>query len=328
MTDFSLRHFLLNNATDYAAQLRATQTNDNLSSTNKAKRNSAGSQTARVQSYYAEASEGYRDWSRKLNMHFGTYERGINPFDLEAMLENTNRHVLKSLSLQGDGNALVDLGCGLGGTMRYAAKQAAIKHVTGVTIAANQVQEAEAISVGHLNEKKLRFINANYHEIPLKSESFEGAYAIESACHSNEPDKASLLKEAYRLLKPGGTFTMCDGFLKTQHPMNPLARHCYNKTCKHWALGNFPELMSVVTAMKQQGYTHITIKDLSWRVLPSALYIPWMVAKYGTKLLWHRDRNPEHWNHLLAPAWGLALACNRKHFGYYRVSGTRPEGTE
>lgn len=279
----------------------------------------------RIASYYAQTSDGYRDWSQKLNMHFGTFEWGINPFNLESMLENTNRKVINSLQLTGSHNHLLDMGCGLGGTMRFAAQLPAIKHITGVTIAANQVEEAQAISAKQPQYHKLNYVLANYHQTGLPHGTFDGAYAIESACHSSETNKQSLINEAYRLLKPGSTLALCDGFIKTTAPMNAITRLCYRQTCKHWALGNFPVLTDTIKAMESAGFEDIHIQDLSWRVLPSALYIPWMVLRYGTQLLLQADRNPEHWHHLLAPVWGLALACNRMRFGYYCVSAKKPQ---
>ena len=173
-------------------------------------------QLERVQAYYAEASEGYRDWSKGLNMHFGTYEWGTNPFNLEVMLENTNRAVLQSLKLRGQQNYVLDMGCGLGATARFAAGQTAVASITGITIAENQVKEARALSCDRPGAHKLGFHCANYHHTPFESAQFDGIYAIESACHSTEQNKTSLLQEALRLLKPGATLALCDGFMTTQ----------------------------------------------------------------------------------------------------------------
>lgn len=321
MTHLQLRNFLRANILSKrpdCGQKRA-------SNKQQASASAADENTQRIASYYAQTSEGYRDWSQKLNMHFGTFEWGINPFNLERMLENTNRQVINSLQLTGSHNHLLDMGCGLGGTMRFAAQLPTVKRVTGVTIAANQVQEAQTISTKAPQYHKQNYVHANYHHTGLSGESFDGAYAIESACHSRETSKQSLINEAYRLLKPGSTLALCDGFMNSTAPMNAITRLCYRQTCKHWALGHFPVLTDTVKAMESAGFEDIHIQDLSWRILPSALYIPWMVLRYGTQLLLQADRNPEHWHHLLAPAWGLALACNRMRFGYYRVSAKKPQ---
>jgi len=123
---------------------------------------------------------------------------------------------------------------------------------------------------------------------------------------------------------PGATLTLCDGFMTTQ-THSAFTRLCYQKTCHHWALGHFPDLHQVTARMAELGFVNIKVVDLSWRVLPSALFVPWMIIKYGLKLLCRGDRNPQHWHHLLAPLWGLGLAMNRKAFGYYLVTGDKPD---
>jgi len=39
-----------------------------------------------VVSYYRATTADYRAWSRKLNMHFGYWRRGISPFDRERQM--------------------------------------------------------------------------------------------------------------------------------------------------------------------------------------------------------------------------------------------------
>lgn len=277
------------------------------------------SQESRVVDYYRSATAGYQDWSRNINMHFGFYEWGMNPFDLEAMLENTNRQVFNQLQLQGGQNHLLDMGCGVGATARFCARQDGVASVTGITLAESQVQEAEALSAGLPVAARLRFEQADYHHAPYADQSFDGIYAIESACHSTERNKHSLLKEAYRLLKPGGRVVICDGFIKSPQPLNSFSGLCYRKTCEHWSLGHFPELEGVAAAMQELGYKHIRVHDITLRMLPSAAFIPWVALRYFSKLLWSRDKNPQHWHHLLAPVWGFLLGMNLRRFGYYFV---------
>ncbi len=271
--------------------------------------------------YYREATFGYHDWSRNINMHFGIYDWGVNPFNLEAMLENTNRRVLQLLQLQGNQNQLLDMGCGVGATARFCARQASVKKVTGITLVDTQVAEAQALGVS-LGDK-LDFVQANYHGTDFEDESFDGIYAIESACHSAELDKRSLLKEARRLLKPGSRLVICDGFIRSRKPFNPLLKLCYRKTCEHWSLGNFAEINSLVAAMEELGYRDIQVQNVSLRVAPSALYIPWVSFKFFIKLLLTRDKCRQHWNHLLAPLWAFPVALHLHRFGYYLVSATK-----
>src|SRR6202043_4144932 len=74
------------------------------------------------QRYYEEAGPDYAAWSPHFNMHFGFYRRGMNPFHREAMLEQMNREVLRRLQLTDAAPAhILDMGCGLGATLRSLA---------------------------------------------------------------------------------------------------------------------------------------------------------------------------------------------------------------
>lgn len=277
----------------------------------------------KVVDYYSAATEGYQDWSPNINMHFGYYQWGMNPFDLEPMLENTNRQVYEMLRLEGQANRLLDMGCGVGATARFCAAQARVAKVTGITLAQSQVSEAEALNAYLSAEQRPDFAVANYHHTPYSDESYDGIYAIESACHSTEKDKYGLLKEAHRLLKPGARMVICDGFIKGIAPLNPWSELCYRKTCEHWSLGHFPQVDGVVEAMSALGYKNVEVRDITLNILPSAAFVPWVALRYFCKLLWTQDKNPQHWHHLLAPVWGFLLGLNLRRFRYCLVSGEK-----
>ena len=59
----------------------------------------------------------------------------MNPFNLEAMLESMNRLVLDSLNMSAyRNNRILDMGCGLGATIRYSLGRYPIGHIDGITI--------------------------------------------------------------------------------------------------------------------------------------------------------------------------------------------------
>src|SRR5688572_29453614 len=76
----------------------------------------------RLIAYYEQAGPDYEEWSRAFNMHFGYFRAGLNPFLREPMLHEMNRQALERLRLNPDSDGLlVDLGCGVGATVRFAA---------------------------------------------------------------------------------------------------------------------------------------------------------------------------------------------------------------
>src|SRR5258707_5172815 len=77
-----------------------------------------------LEQYYREAGPDYAAWSREFNMHFGYYRTGINPLRRETMLEQMNAEVLSRLKVDAMPEPqLLDLGCGLGATLRSFARR-------------------------------------------------------------------------------------------------------------------------------------------------------------------------------------------------------------
>src|SRR5690348_16951540 len=87
-----------------------------------------------LEQYYREAGPDYAAWSSEFNMHFGYYRAGMNPLHREAMLEQMNVEVLARLQLNDIVEPrLLDLGCGLGATLRSFAHRLPNARLLGVT---------------------------------------------------------------------------------------------------------------------------------------------------------------------------------------------------
>jgi len=100
-----------------------------------------------LEQYYREAGPDYAAWSREFNMHFGYYRVPANPLRREAMLEQMNAEVLARLHLDAtDAPHLLDLGCGLGATLRSFARHLPSATLLGLTRVPWQVERARALN--------------------------------------------------------------------------------------------------------------------------------------------------------------------------------------
>ena len=281
------------------------------------------SQYDRLIAYYEQAGPDFEEWSPAFNMHFGYYRFGFNPFRRERMLNEMNRQVLSRLRLTGDREEhIVDLGCGVGATVRYAAASFPRARVLGITVVPWQVEKGNAMNrrVG-LHERALLRLS-DYTSSDLESASVDGAYAIESACHAQGPDKEAFVREAARVLRPGGRLVVADGFLK--HPERPLGRvfgRLHDSLCRSFVLPELGQIERFETALARHGFTDVTIEDISWRVAPSALHAPaavlWFMLKNAGRLgVWRV-------NNLRGSFLSTVLGANRLKCGYYLVSATR-----
>lgn len=258
-----------------------------------------------LEQYYSEAGPDYAAWSRGFNMHFGYYRAGANPLRREAMLEQMNVEVLKRLRLDGiAAPSLLDLGCGLGATLRSFARRLPGARLSGVTRVPWQVEQARALNQAGGCSGRVCVIEADYEDrLPLLASSFDGVYALESSCHAHGADKGVLLKESHRLLRRGGRLVVADGFLASDRFPPGLQQRIYRKLCECWVIEELAQLHQFTARLEQLGFKEITVEHLQMRVAPSVLHIPWVTMKFlmTDVVFGTRAMTRARWNNVLAP---------------------------
>jgi MPBQ/MSBQ methyltransferase len=282
---------------------------------------------ATIKDYYNIAGPDYEAWSKDFNMHFGFCKKFTGIFYLEKMLYHMNDEVLARLQIPVDKvTAIADLGCGVGTVARYAAKLFANAKLTGVTIADFQINKGrELISAGNLTEK-VELVKDNFENLHFDNESFDRAYALESACHASGSNKELFIAEMARVLKTGGRFCIADGFLKHDKKLPWLFNKIYKKIINCWALPCFGNINEFTEALTKYGLKEIKVEEISLRIAPSVAYVPYISFKFFIQEFWKTKAlslKKERWNNVIAPVLGMVLGLYRNHFGYYIISGTK-----
>jgi MPBQ/MSBQ methyltransferase len=280
----------------------------------------------RLIAYYENAGPDYGAWSRGFNMHFGYYRRGLNPFDRESMLDEMNRQVLSRLGISGQRDGLiVDLGCGVGATVRTAAAMFRFTRILGITVVPWQIETGNAWNrrVGVYPRARLEL--GDYTDTGFAPESVDGAVAIESACHAEGPDKLPFLREAARILKPGARLAVADAFLKNPASrLDPASGWIHQTLSRSFVLPQLGQIESFASALERVGFDRVTVEDISWRVAPSVVYAPFIVSSFVLRKFFRRQPFGEHTiNHLRGSLLCAFLGLNRLKFGYYLVSARR-----
>lgn len=158
-----------------------------------------GRTAAVVDQFYSLVTDIY-EWGWGTSFHFSPPLPGKTPAAAEAAHEAR----IGGLLGVGPGDAVLDVGCGVGGPMRTVAATTGAT-VTGVTINAYQVQRA----IKH-NEKAgltslCRPVRADFNALTMfEAATFDGAYAVEATCHAASLE--SVYGEVHRVLKPGAAF--------------------------------------------------------------------------------------------------------------------------
>lgn len=257
-----------------------------------------------LEQYYSEAGPDYAAWSREFNMHFGYYRSGMNPLHRESMLEQMNAEVLARLHLDEIKEpTLLDLGCGLGATLRSFARRLPHAHLYGLTRVPWQVERAQELNHAAGCGERVRILQGDYQDTALPENSYDGAYALESSCHARGADKGAFLAEVHRLLRPGGRFVVADGFLVADRFASELQERTYRKLCECWVIDELAQLDLFTARLGQLGFRSITVERLQTRVAPSVAHIPWVTLKFllTNVVFGTRKMTRARWNNVLAP---------------------------
>jgi sterol 24-C-methyltransferase len=165
--------------------------------------------TEMVRSYYDLATDLYeRGWGE--SFHFAPRYRG-EPFDVS--IRRHQHYVALRLGLAPGMNVL-DVGCGVGGPMRELARFSGA-HITGVNINGYQVKKALEYNVRARLDDTCAVVEADFMNIPRPDGAFDAIYAFEATCHA--PDKTALLRELFRVLRPGGKLAIYEWCLTERY---------------------------------------------------------------------------------------------------------------
>ena len=153
---------------------------------------------------------------------------------------------------------VVDLGCGVGGSLCYLAGRLPIR-ATGITLSLVQARLAEQRVRAAGVSDRVRCIEGDYCALPSGIGPADLAYAIESFVHG--PDPARFFAQCSRLVRPGGVLLICDDFRRST--TGPAATPTIERFCRGWhvnALLQPGELRSLASAA---GFEHESTLDLS-----------------------------------------------------------------
>jgi len=284
------------------------------------------SSAKQITRFYEEAGTDFTHWSRELNIHLGLYRWGMNPFDRDAMFEEMNVAVADRLNLPTHGEPmLLDLGCGFGAISRTVARRYPNSKLKGVTLSPMQVKVASELNRDAGLADRMEILEEDFTNLPFEEALSDGAWAVESACYARGPDKVDLIREAARVLKPGGRFVIADCFaIRPVSDFGPLLKRCHSAACRNWAVPEMPTLQPFVDALKRNGFSNVIVEDVSWQAAPSVAHAPLAVITFiSKKLLGGRRLNKASVDNLKASLLAVVIGASRRKFRYCLVSATR-----
>ncbi len=226
--------------------------------------------------YYKDTENAYKDsWdlNNSLAIHYGYWDKAVRSFP--ESLVRMNEVMMMAAGIKPT-DWVLDAGCGVGGSSIFLASMLGCR-VTGITLSERQVKQAiENAKKNESIDGLVDFKTMNYCATDFPDASFDVVWGCESICYADS--KEQFIKEAYRLLKPGGRLVVADGFVSAfENNDNPIIRQWIDG----WQVNYLETPQRFESFMQQTGFQNINYRNISKEASHSSrrLYKFYFLAK-------------------------------------------------
>lgn len=206
--------------------------------------------TGSASHYYDAKVQAFFDIWGGEHIHFGIYLDGKET--LAEASARTVEHMYAMLSAVPQGARILDLGSAFGGPARLLSSKGHYVTCVDLSTANNRVNR-------QLNEAhgfdSITILEENFESLSLPGETFDIAWSQDAICHAS--DLEQVFREAYRVLKPGGEFALCNTCCGDAIPQDVLETLNQRNSLSLQTIGQHSKVAASV------GFTESVCMDMS-----------------------------------------------------------------
>ena len=197
-------------------------------------------------------------WMRNLGMHWGYWDDQTR--NHAESLVNMSR-ALASLADLRPGMRVLDAGCGVGGPALWLAQTYGVE-VLGVTLSEVQLARARKYAAKRKLDHLVSFEISDFTALPYGEDSFDVVWAQESVCHVPEDGKQAFLREANRVLRPGGRLLMEDWF-RIARPYPAAGETLMHEWLSGWAIDDLATTDEITEWSRKAGFDDVALRNIT-----------------------------------------------------------------
>ena len=227
------------------------------------KRWSANAHERKVENLYGGGVENYIGWHDGY-LNFGFWENGNADYVKAA--QNLVHRMGLLLGLNAD-SRLLDVAPGMGTQDIYLLENFSPQSIDGLDVTWKHIAHGRRRAREANAEDKVRFHHGTAIELPFPDNHFTHVLSIEGPEHFDTREK--FLREASRVLQPGGVIAMSDYILKNP-PRNMFEKLLVEAARRLWQVPRANVYSGEVYREKMEaaGFEQVTIEEVGASVIP------------------------------------------------------------
>jgi microcystin synthetase protein McyJ len=220
-------------------------------------------QESKLERFYGTGAERYIDFHDGY-LNFGFWEDGIT--DYVAAAENLVRHLGLLCNVAADSRVL-DVACGMGTQDVFLFREFAPVQIDGLDVTWKHIEHGRRRAREASCEDRVHFHHGTAVELPFPDGSFTHVISIEGPVHFNTRER--FMREALRVLRPGGIFGLSD-YVLNRKPRGLIDKVLVESARRLWQIPkeNVDSTSNYRMKLERSGFSNVRIEEVGDQVIP------------------------------------------------------------